>query len=189
MVFIFSFFVSYWNNETYKIELTQRLLKNMNLKLDELQSKWKIKTEEILPKFKKDLSQLRDTYKEADFEYDVIQELINNLTLEKSQKQTQENQNSENTNSLETQGKSQEQQNQTQIQPKWPSMKIDEEREDAKNKLSLEEQKQIEDYIEWLKLDEQQNINLNKPQKSNDLFDILRDDFFFEWFDKNENWW
>lgn len=178
--------LSYYS-KALNIQFDQETKKNYDFVLEKLN--------ELIKKTKEDSKQEEKPKQEESKSEEDKQENQDNKEQENKNdeesenKQTQENQNSENTNSWETQGNSQEQQNQTQIQPKWPSMKIDEEREDAKNKLSLEEQKQIENYIEWLKLDEQQNINLNKPQKSNDLFDILRDDFFFEWFDKNENWW
>lgn len=76
-----------------------------------------------------------------------------------------------------------------EIIPKWDSMKIDETSQKLQKPLSKEEKAEIEKYLEQLKNEEEQNINLNKPKDTRDLFDIFKDDLFFEWFDRNENDW
>lgn len=191
LIFIFTWFV-YWNINLldYKKNLQDELLKEMNIKLDELIIKKQIKEEEIIPKLKNELIELRNTYNENDFEYDIIQELINNLDLKK-QKEKQENSQEQNKNQEE--GK----QEQEQIIPKWDSINIDENSQDAKNKLSKEEKQEIENYLKWLQEEEKQNIRLNKPKDEKTIFDIFSEDFFFkwfdnfffEWFDRNENDW
>lgn len=183
LIFIFTWFV-YWNINLldYKKNLQDELLKEMNIKLDELIIKKQIKEEEIIPKFKNELMELRNTYNENDFEYDIIQELINNLDLEK-QKEKQENSQEQNKEQKE------EKQEQEQIIPKWDSINIDENSQDAKNELSKEEKQEIENYLKWLQEEEKQNIRLNKPKEEKTIFDIFSEDFFFEWFYRNENDW
>ncbi len=184
------FFISYGNNDVYKDKLTQKLLKHMNAKLDDLESKWKIKKDEIIPKFKKDLTKLRDdNYKKTDFEYDVIQELMNNLRLENTQEKSDKNPPSSEKAKENSQESQSQDQPSDQIQPRWPSMKIDENALDTVPELTQEQKEEIQKYIEKLQQEEKNNIHLNKPREQKDIFDILRDDFMFEWMKQNQSGW
>jgi len=186
----FFFFISYGNNDVYKDKLTQKLLKHMNAKLDDLESKWKIKKDEIIPKFKKDLTKLRDdNYKKTDFEYDVIQELMNNLRLENTQEKSDKNPPSSEKAKENSQESQSQDQPSDQIQPRWPSMKIDENALDTVPELTQEQKEEIQKYIEKLQQEEKNNIHLNKPREQKDIFDILRDDFMFEWMKQNQSGW
>lgn len=186
----FFFFISYGNNDVYKDKLTQKLLKHMNAKLDDLESKWKIKKDEIIPKFKKDLTKLRDdNYKKTDFEYDVIQELMNNLRLENTQEKSDKNPSSSKKPEEKSQESQPQEQTSDQIQPRGPSIKIDENAPESSKELTQEQKEQIQWYIEQLKQEEKNNIHLNKPREQQDIFDILRDDFMFEWMKQNQSGW
>ncbi len=76
-----------------------------------------------------------------------------------------------------------------QIQPRWPSMKIDENALDTVPELTQEQKEEIQKYIEKLQQEEKNNIHLNKPREQKDIFDILRDDFMFEWMKQNQSGW
>ncbi len=144
-----------------------------------------------------------ETKKNYDFVLEKLRELIKK-TDEKPkedkkdkepEKKDEKNQTSSWSENKEKQGnpnennkKQEDSQSQDQIVPKAPSVKIDEKSSEAKNKLSPWEKQEIENYMNSLKEEEKQNIDLNKPKEINDLFDILNNNFFTP-FDKNENWW
>ena len=147
------------------------------------------------------------TYKydeETKYNYDYVlkrlEELKNKQEEEKKEKEKKEEENKPAENQKEQEEKeaqdweniennwqkeqeSDEQKEQKTI-PKWPSMQISPEEENAKKPLKPEEKETIEKYLEYLKQEEKQNLNLNKPKQNRDIFDILENDFF-QWFD---NW-
>lgn len=191
------FFNVYANNEVYKKQLTNELLEIMNTRLNELQIEWKIKKDEIIPKFQSELKTLRDTYSKDDFEYDIIQELIDSLVLKESEKNNWEKQQNEQTETEKTgknswENTSEENQNNTwedTPQPRGPSIKIDENALQEAKPLTPEEKQAIELYIKELQEEEKSNVHLNKPRTQRDIFDILKEDFMFEDFGKNKNGW
>lgn len=99
---------------------------------------------------------------------------------ESSQESSQDGENSQ-------ENQTQNQQNQTQ--PRWPSIKIDENALDETKELSPQEKEAVEAYLKELQEEEKNNIHLNKPREQRDIFDILTDDFSFDNLDKNQNWW
>lgn len=126
--------------------------------------------------------------------YDFVLEELRKLMKEdeeKKEEEKEEDKQSQEKNEKQDENNDQENNNEEteQITPKAESMKISEEHENAKESLTKEELEALEKYIESLKQEEKQNIELNKPKKSNDIFDILSDDFMFGDFDRNENDW
>lgn len=185
------FFNVYANNEIYKQELVEKLLKNMNETLEKLQKNEKITKDEIIPIIQPKLETLRDTYNKNDFEYEVIQDLIDSLSVEEWQREekSEENENWQiNEESWENQWNEQ-QQSQNETQPRWPSIKIDENALDSTKQLSPQEKEAVEAYLKELQEEEKNNIHLNKPREQRDIFDILKDDFMFDNLNTNQNWW
>lgn len=77
-----------------------------------------------------------------------------------------------------------------QIQPKGPSISIDESQLREQWWLSDDEKNQIQEYIENLQQEEKENMKLNRPTQQRDIFDILWNDFwFFSWEGWNNQDW
>ncbi len=85
--------------------------------------------------------------------------------------------------------KPQQDENSQQIQPRGPSIKIDQKALDTVPELTKEQKQEIENYIKELQQEEKSNIHLNKPREQKDIFDILKDDFMFEWMKQNQTGW
>lgn len=119
---------------------------------------------------------------------------------EKDQEKNEEEKQSEDKNEAQQEQKPQEynqdekkqQQNQDQNWQAWetptnPNTGIGWEVEEIQKPLSQEEQKQIEQYLEWLKQEEKQNQEFNKPWKKDSLWSWEA----FELFEdnkKNTDW-
>jgi hypothetical protein len=91
LIISFLAFTSYAYDEkqmlNYKKELTTDLLNNIQLKLPKILKDNKPKSEEDVVNEKiKELQNLRDTYKSNDFEYEVINNIIQTLQIQKNQK-------------------------------------------------------------------------------------------------------
>ena len=147
-------------------------------KLNDFMQEMKKKQEE------KDDSQLNPPQEE--------EEKWENETSQTDEKEKeQENETSPSSEKPEEKSQESQPQEQTsdQIQPRGPSIKIDENAPESSKELTQEQKEQIQWYIEQLKQEEKNNIHLNKPREQQDIFDILRDDFIFGWMKQNQSGW
>lgn len=128
-----------------------------------------------------------ETKKNYDFVFDRLNKLKQEMKKEQSKEKKQEKPEEKNDN------KKQEKQNKESpkeetIIPKLPSMQISNNQEKAQIQLTKEEKIEIKKYLETLQEEEKQNIEFNKPQLYEDIYDILEKDFF-SWFWENEKDW
>ncbi|MBW7954929.1 hypothetical protein H3C61_03895 [Candidatus Gracilibacteria bacterium] len=150
-----------------------------------------------------DIKNDTETQKNYDFVLDKLKKLQepekkeeegdkNNERQEQKDKNEKENNSGEkeekNDDNKQKQGENKKEQEENnsgekdQIQPKGPSMNIDENAIDKGQKLSDEEKEKIKEYIKGLKEDEKQNLELNKEGKSEpqDIFDIFNNNIYFD---------
>ncbi len=171
-----------------KLEYWQKSLSHYSKALD---NKYNIETKKnydfVLDKLNKLMEELRK--KEQEKPKPESEEKQESQKEEKKQEQEEKKEQDSNTQKEDNENTQSWEEQQEQVIPKWESLKIDETSEKLQKPLSNEDKQEIEKYIEQLKKEEEQNINLNKPKDNRDIFDIFEDDFFFEWFDKNENDW
>lgn len=146
------------------------VLKKMNEFIDEMKKKQE--SEKQPPQLPESSQEDKDTQEKDDTQSNT-QELKdeNNTPWEEKSQEPQSNASDDN------------------IQPRGPSMKIDENALDTTPELTPEQNDEIQEYIEQLQQEEKNNIHLNKPREQKDILDILRDDFMFEDFGKNNNGW
>lgn len=198
---IWNTYYRYWefSLDDKKLEYWQKSLSYYSKALD---SKFDIETKKnydfVLEKLNKLIEEMKKKQKESEENKEQKPEPEQNKEDEKIKKQEeQKEQTDKNTKQTEwwqdsqekQEGNDEEKTEKEQIIPKWESLKIDENSEKLEKPLTKEESEEIEKYLEQLKNEEKQNINLNKPKDNRDVFDILQDDFMFEWFDQNENDW
>lgn len=171
-----------------KLEYWQKSLSHYSKALD---NKYNIETKKnydfVLDKLNKLMEELRKKEQEKP-KPEEKQESQKEEEKQESQKEEKKEQDS-NTQKEDNENTQSWEEQQEQVIPKWESLKIDETSEKLQKPLSNEDKQEIEKYIEQLKKEEEQNINLNKPKDNRDIFDIFEDDFFFEGFDRNENDW
>lgn len=123
--------------------------------------------------------------------YDFVLEKLNKLRNE-TEKQNRKNNQENNNFEWNDNKKSESNQNdiwKNNIIPKWQSIEINDKELKSQKPLSKEEEEKIHDYLNNLREEEKQNIELNKQNESyKDIFDILEYDFFTP-FDKKDNDW
>lgn len=145
-----------------------------------------------------DITYDEETKKNYDFVLQKLRKLMDDLKEEnelepESEENHQPSQETEeqnqNTQESETEEQPEQNQNSQEIQPRGPSIKIDEFSQQAQQWLSDDEKNMIEEYLHQLQEEERQNRELNKPREQRDILDILREDFFFDKFDRNESGW
>lgn len=109
------------------------------------------------------------------------QEKNKNQEEQKGEQKNGENEKNKENQSSFTQNEEQEQ----QAQSKQETIDISKDVEKWSKKLNETERQMIEKYLEELKEEEKQNRSLNNKNQKEDIFDILR----WQFFENFDNWW
>lgn len=131
-----------------------------------------------------------ETKKNYNFVFEKVTQLKQKIKKEQSKEKNQEKSEipEEKNDNKEQEEKNTEPPKEESMIPKTPSMEISNNKEKSHIPLTEEEKKEITKYLETLKEEEKQNIELNKPQLYEDIYDILEKDFS-PWFWENEKDW
>lgn len=138
------------------------------------------------------------------FNHDFVLEKLKELQKEQENKKQKKNEwdknnkdkkgnwnnnenNKENQNSDEKKWNNQQENNQQEpkLQPKWPTIDISKDYQRWLKKLDENEKQMLEEYLKQLKEEEKQNRTLNNKKQNQDIFDILR----WQFFEDFDDWW
>ncbi|MDD5769844.1 MAG: hypothetical protein PHE25_02660 [Candidatus Gracilibacteria bacterium] len=123
--------------------------------------------------------------KNYDFVLSKINELLDEIKREQNKNNKEDNEKKD--NAKKTEEKTNSSVKKDDVIPKGQTMVIDDNFKNLQKPLSSDEKKQINQYINSLIQEEKQNIELNKPKESENIYDILEKDF--GGIDNTENDW